>query len=212
MDLGQPISSVIPGAYGDVLAVLARADVWLSGRKVAALTRGQTSRRRVDAVLAELAKAGIADMQEVPPAKLYRLNRHHVAVAGIEALASMRTCLLTRLHDELAQWRVLPEAAWLFGSTARREAGPASDIDLLLVRPPLASAEEDNLWSGQIDALRERVREWSGNELEVLVLSADELRHLRDAGGRLIDDLRADAVVLVGSAVRDILESRVATR
>lgn len=212
MDLGQPISSVIPGAYGDVLAVLARADVWLSGRKVAALTRGQTSRRRVDAVLAELAKAGIADMQEVPPAKLYRLNRHHVAVAGIEALASMRTCLLTRLHDELAQWRVLPEAVWLFGSTARGEAGPASDIDLLLVRPPLASAEEDILWAGQIDALRERVREWSGNELEVLVLSADELRHLRDAGERLIDDLRTDAVVLVGSAVRDILESRVATR
>ena len=212
MDLGHPISSVIPGAYGDVLAVLARTDVWLSGRKVAALTRGQTSRRRVDAVLAELAKAGIADMQEAPPAKLYRLNRHHVAAAGIEALASMRTCLFTRLHDELAQWRVLPEAAWLFGSAAKGEAGPASDIDLLLVSPPLASAEEEDLWSGQIDATRERVREWSGNELEVLVLSADELRHLRDAGERLIDDLRADAVVLVGSAVRDILESRVATR
>ena len=80
------------------------------------------------------------------------------------------------------------------------------------MRSPLASAEEEDLWSGQIDASRERVREWSGNELEVLVLSADEVRHLRDARERLIDELRADAVVLVGSAVRDILESRVATR
>ncbi len=212
MDLGHPISSVIPGAYGDVLAVLARTDTWLSGRKVAALTRGQISRRRVDAVLAELAQAGIADRQEVPPAKLYRLNRHHVAAAGIQALASMRGSLLNRLRDELAGWRVVPEAAWLFGSAARGEAGSESDIDLLLVRPSLASAEEDSLWAGQVDALRELVRGWSGNELEVLALSADELRHLSDGGERLLDDLRADAIVLIGGAVRDILGSKAATR
>jgi hypothetical protein len=212
VDLGHPISSVIPGAYGDVLAVLARTDTWLSGRKVAALTRGQISRRRVDAVLAELAQAGIADRQEVPPAKLYRLNRHHVAAAGIQALASMRGSLLNRLRDELAGWRVVPEAAWLFGSAARGEAGSESDIDLLLVRPSLASAEEDSLWAGQVDALRELVRGWSGNELEVLALSADELRHLSDGGERLLDDLRADAIVLIGGAVRDILGSKAATR
>jgi hypothetical protein len=195
-----------------VLAVLARTDTWLSGRKVAALTRGQISRRRVDAVLAELAQAGIADRQEVPPAKLYRLNRHHVAAAGIQALASMRGSLLNRLRDELAGWRVVPEAAWLFGSAARGEAGSESDIDLLLVRPSLASAEEDSLWAGQVDALRELVRGWSGNELEVLALSADELRHLSDGGERLLDDLRADAIVLIGGAVRDILGSKAATR
>ena len=175
MDLGQPISSVIPGAYGDVIAVLARTDVWLSGRKVAALTRGQTSRRRVDAVLAELAKAGIADMQEVPPGQVVSTEPSPCRRGGYRG-----TCV---------------DAYLLAHPTARR-----------------TRTVEDNLWSGQIDALRERVREWSGNDLEVLVLSADELRHLRDAGERLIDELRADAVVLVGSAVRDILESRVATR
>lgn len=212
MDLGHPISAVIPGAYGDVLTVLARTDVWLSGRKVAALTHGQTSRRRVDAVLAELARAGIADMQEVPPAKLYRLNRDHVAAPGIEALASMRDCLLTRLRDELAGWRVPPEAAWLFGSTARGESGPDSDIDLLLVRPPLAGEDGDDHWVGQVDALRELVRGWSGNELEILELGGEELRQLRDGGERLVDELRADAVVLWGSAVRDVLGSRSAAR
>lgn len=180
MDLGHPISSVIPGPYGDILTMLARADVWLSGRKVAALTHGQVGRRRVDAVLAELARAGIADMQEVPPANLYRLNREHVAAPGIEALASMRDCLLTRLRDELAGCRVPPEAAWLFGSTARGESGSDSDIDLLLVRPSLAGD--------------------------------DELRQLRDGGGRLVDELRADVVVLWGSAVRDVLGSRAAAQ
>ena len=101
----------------------------------------------------------------------------------------------------------------MFGLAAHGEAGLDSDIDLLLVRQPLVSPEEENLWAGQIDALRESVCEWSGNELEVLALSAEELRHLRDGNVRLIDDLRADDAVLAVSTVRDILlGSKAATR
>lgn len=65
MDLRNPMTPVIPGAYGDVLAVLARTDVALSGRRIASPTRGPTSRRRVDAVLAELAGAGVVLVREV---------------------------------------------------------------------------------------------------------------------------------------------------
>lgn len=206
MDLANPITSVIPGAYGDVLAVLARTDVALSGRRVASLTRGPTSRRRVDAVLAELAHAGVVLVQEVPPAKLYRLNRDHVAAAGIEALASLRDTLLSRMRTELASWRVTPVAAWLFGSAARGEATVDSDIDLLLIRPPLGG--DDDTWDGQVDALRELVLAWSGNELEALSLNVDELHQLRDRGERLIDELLSDTVVLVGSDVRRLIGSR----
>jgi predicted nucleotidyltransferase len=203
MDLGNPMTSVIPGAYGDVLAVLARTEVALSGRRVASLTRGPTSRRRVDAVLAELAHAGVVLVQEVPPAKLYRLNRDHVAAAGIEALASLRDTLLSRMRTELASWAEPPVAAWLFGSAARGEATADSDIDLLLIRPPLDS--DDDTWDCQVDALRESVRAWSGNELEVLSLNVDELHQLRDRGERLIGDLLADTVVLAGSDVRRLV-------
>ena len=203
MDLANPITSVIPGAYGDVLAVLARTDVALSGRRIASVTRGPTSRRRVDAVLAELAHAGVVLVQEVPPAKLYRLNRDHVAAPGIEALASLRDTLLSRMRTELAGWQVSPVAAWLFGSVARGEATATSDIDLLLVHPPLSG--DDDTWDGQVDTLRELVLSWAGNELEVLSLDVDELHQLRDRGERLVDELLSDAVVLAGRDVRRLV-------
>lgn len=202
MDLSNPISSVIPGAYGAVLAVLTRTDVALSGRRVASLTRGPTSRRRVDVVLSELAHAGVVLVQEVPPAKLYRLNRQHVAAAGIEALASMRDTLRSRMRTELTSWQPAPVAAWLFGSAARGEASADSDIDLLLVRPPRT---ENDAWDGQVDALREAVLAWSGNELDVLSVGVAELHELRNRGERLIDELLSDAIVLAGSDVRRLV-------
>ncbi|MHB1165966.1 MAG: nucleotidyltransferase domain-containing protein [Candidatus Nanopelagicales bacterium] len=208
MDLANPISSVIPGSYGDVLAVLARTDAPLSGRRVASLTRGQASRRRVDAVLAELARTGVALVQEVPPAKLYRLNREHVAAAGIVELASLRDTLLSRIRAELASWDLPPQAAWMFGSAARGDAGTDSDIDLVLLMPQLRTDEDETAWAGQVDGLRERVLAWSGNELDVLALSADELRDLHDRGERLIDELRADALVLAGTGVKAVLRHK----
>jgi predicted nucleotidyltransferase len=208
MDLANSISSVIPGAYGDVLAVLARTDVPLSGRRVASLTRGQSSRRRVDAVLAELARTGVALVQHAPPAKLYRLNRDHVAAAGIVELASLRETLLSRIRAELASWQLMPQAAWMFGSAARGDAGIDSDIDLLLLTPPLLGDENEEVWAGQVDALRELVLAWSGNELDVLALSEGELRDLHDRGERLVDELRADALVLVGTGVEAVLRRK----
>jgi hypothetical protein len=44
MNLSEPIASVIPGAYGPVLAALVRAGVPLSGRQIAGLVEGKERR------------------------------------------------------------------------------------------------------------------------------------------------------------------------
>jgi predicted nucleotidyltransferase len=205
MHLSHPISSVIPGAYGDVLAVLARTDVWLSGQRTASLTRGPTSRRRVDAVLAELARSGIADMREVPPAKTYRLNRAHVAAEAIEALASQWDTVVDRIRNDLQSWPVVAEAAWLFGSAARGDGHPQSDIDLLLIRPEITDDDEQQSWQRRVDAMRESVRAWSGNELDVLDFTAPEFRQLNNAGERLVEEVMAEAIPVTGQSVLDVL-------
>ena len=87
--LDHPLQSVIPSAHGAVLGVLARTSEPLSGRGVAALTRPHFSQSRVNVVLGELARDGIADVEVRPPASYYRLNREHVAAPGVLALASM---------------------------------------------------------------------------------------------------------------------------
>lgn len=212
VDMSSPISSVIPSAHGAVLAVLARTSEPLSGRRVAALTDGKVGQWRANEVLGALADAGIVLREHRPPAKLYRLNRDHVAAPGIIALAEQWGTLLRRIRDELADWSPPPVTACLFGSTARGEAGPGSDIDILLVTSDDVAASEDTerAWQEQVDQLTENVRIWSGNTCEVLELTAAELGDAVARDDRLVRDLRQDAIALAGRDIRSLLRRRAA--
>lgn len=212
MDLSSPISSVIPSAHGAVLAVLARTHEPLSGRQVAALTNGRFGQWRVNEVLGALADAGVVLRESRPPAKLYRLNRDHVAAGGIEALADQWEVLLSRLRAEVAGWKIPVEAAWLFGSAARGEAGPDSDVDLLLLKPPASEhrgSKAEDSWQAQLDTLTEHVHAWTGNSCEVLELTMVELRDAVERDDRLVRDLRDHALPLAGREVRALLRQQV---
>jgi predicted nucleotidyltransferase len=211
MDLTNPMQSVIPSAHGAVLSVLARTDEPLSGRRVAELTRPRFAQTRVNAVLQKLADSGIVFRESRPPANLYRLNQNHVAAEGILALAGMWATLLSRIRAELANWSVPPEAAWLFGSAARREAKADSDIDILVVAPAgaLQREETSHVWQLQTDALAENIRAWTGNPCEVLEMDATELDAAVDRDDRLVRDLRDQSVVLAGDDARILLRRKV---
>lgn len=204
MDLSSPISSVIPTAQGAVLAVLSRSGEPLSGRRVASLTNGRFGQWRVNEVLGQLADAGIVLRESRPPAKLYRLNRDHVAAAGVEALANQRQELLSRIRTEVAAWRVHADAVWLFGSAARGDGDTTSDIDLLVVRPVTVD-EDEQTWLAQIDDVSEHIARWSGNSCEVLELSRAELVGVVSGGERLVEDLLTDALTLSGASPRALL-------
>jgi predicted nucleotidyltransferase len=204
MDLINPMQSVIPSAQGAVLSALARTDEPLSGRRVAELTRPKFAQTRVNAVLQKLADSGIVLRERRPPANLYRLNKQHVATDGILMLADMWASVLSRIRAELADWSVRPEAAWLFGSAARREARAESDIDILVVVPAGAMQNEgtSTVWQLQTDALAENIKAWTGNSCEVLEMDAVELEAAVERDDRLIRDLRDQAVVLAGDDAR----------
>jgi predicted nucleotidyltransferase len=208
VDLASPISSVIPTAHGAVLAVLARTDAPLSGRQVAAMTRGRFGQSRVNEVLGELAYAGVVLREEHPPSKVYRLNRHHVAADGITALADQWNALVKRLRAELDGWQTHVHAAWIFGSAARGEGGPGSDIDVLIVRgdsPSIRSDADEEQWESQLQRFVEQVRRWSGNPCEVLELTVAEIHEAVARDDRLVKDLRDHAIPLTGKDARNML-------
>jgi predicted nucleotidyltransferase len=210
MDLANPMQSVIPSAQGAVLNALARTDEPLSGRRVAELTRPKFSQARVNAILQKLADSGIVLRESSPPANLYRLNKKHVATEGILTLADMWATVLSRIRAELANWSVRPQAAWLFGSAARREARPESDIDILVVVPAgvMRSQGTSTVWQLQTDALAENIKAWTGNSCEVLEMDAMELEAAVERDDRLIRDLRDQAVVLAGDDARIVLRQK----
>lgn len=207
MDLSAPISSVIPSGHGAVLAVLARTVRPLTGRKVAELTGGRVSQSRVSEVLRELTATGIVLCDEHPPAKLYRLNRDHVAADSVVGLAQLRERLVGRMLEAIGRWVPAPASAWLFGSFARGGGDVLSDIDVLVVRPD-ALSDDDPRWSAQIDEFTSQVTRWSGNRCSLIEYSERELVELVERDERLIDELRRDALHLVGVRAATRLKSK----
>lgn len=206
MDLTSPIRSVIPSVHGSVLAVLARSEVALSGRRTAQLTGG-ASQARVNQVLRELSTAGVILREEQPPAFLYRLNRDHLAAAAIVALADLRESLLSRIRDTVQDWQEPAVAVWLFGSAARGDGDADSDVDLLVLRRDGVD-EDDPSWFQQVDDLAGRVTAWTGNRCEVLDCSEEQLARMVAVGERLLVDLRTDAVRIWGDALERHLRRR----
>lgn len=194
MDLSNPIRSVIPVSQGEVLAVLARTDRPLTGRRVAELTDGRLSQKGTNLALRALVGSGLVLVEAQPPANLYRLNRQHLAAPSIEALVALRSRLVAAMAEHIDAWKIRTEGAWLFGSAARGDGDETSDIDVLVLRP---THVDDDIWDDQVEQLASAVTAWTGNRCEVIEYTSEELAVLMGrAEDRLAVGLRADAVAL----------------
>jgi len=192
MNLQRPFQVIAPTLDGDVLTVLARADRSLTGRAIERETEG--SHGGVQRALNHLVAEGIVSREPAGRAYLYRLNRDHLAAHWIEGLAALRLQLIDRLRDSIGSWEMKPVASVLFGSAARGEAGRASDLDLLMIRPRGIDAGEE-IWRDQLMALSEAVNSWTGNDARVLEYGEEELA----LDEPVLDAAAAEGVELSGS-------------
>lgn len=139
-------------------------------------------------VLERLREHGIVEKE---PAG-YCLNRDHLAAEQIVALANLRGRFCERVTAWLTERPEAIVAAGLYGSFARRDGSPRSDIDLLLV----TSDEEDVV--ALRDDLSAAVRSWTGNEGQVVVLTPAEVNALRDRGEPITASWEQDLQMLLG--------------
>lgn len=198
MDVSNPMADVVPCAHGPVLAMLASTTTPLTGRAIAELTRPRVSQPRVARILNELAQAGLVSRTPAGSASLFSLNREHLAAGPVEALASLRAQLWARIAEHAHGWTHPPDAVVVYGSAARGDGGTASDIDLLVIRPPDVDGEDPG-WHENLTDLAAHVTRWTGNPCEVLDRSADDLQSMAAAGERLLGEIRRDGRALVGS-------------
>jgi predicted nucleotidyltransferase len=192
MDFAHPFRLVSPTLDGDVLTVLAGADEEFSGRRIHRLL-GHGSEAGVRKAVERLVDQGVVLRIQAGRAKLYRLNRRHLGAPGIELLAAVRTELIARLREAIAGWQVAPRCAALFGSAARGEAGPGSDLDLLVVRP--ADIEEEAPpWREQLASLERDATAWTGNDARIVELAEGELV----GAERLLEQVLDEGIELAG--------------
>lgn len=197
MNPSAPIKSVIPSAHSDVLRVLALTDITLTGRQVAALTGGAVSQKAVSTILNDLVVSGIVHRDFKGSAYLHRLNRDHLAADAIVALATMRIRLLDALEATIAEWKEQPVGVWLFGSMARGDGSPASDIDLLVIRSETTS-EDNRVWMSQLDAMTHDVTLWTGNECRILEYGHHEIRELVEQREPLLRSVLNEGILIEG--------------
>lgn len=237
MNLSDPTRAVTPTLDGPILAVLATAGRPLTVGEVAtAAVRG--SEIGVRRSLARLVDQGIVRATVMGRNAVHELNREHIAAPIADILGGLRLELWSRCRTALKDWSPAPLLACVFGSAARGDGGVDSDIDMLLVHPPFpgdkppaaapnvltalagavlslrlmrpTNAVEAAKWERQVDDLRASVRDWTGNSLQVVDLSAYGYVELAQAGARLLEDARRDGVELANNMRRSKRNSETA--
>jgi predicted nucleotidyltransferase len=192
MDVSLPIASVISTLDGPVLAVLAATSAPVGVSEIARRA-GRGTPQGVGKAVRGLVRAGL--VLEVPGG--YLLNRDHLAAPAIEQLSSLNGELLSRIRNRAVHFSGEIELLGLFGSAARRDGDEESDIDLLFVSDdPLA---EDFAFELALD-----IRKWTGNEVQMIVRSSQELRKLEEVKEPIIENWRREMIVIAGD--RSILE------
>lgn len=164
MDFLRPVEAVIPGAQGRLLAVFAETTAGLSVRTAARLSGvslAQTSR-----ILPELAALGILERSEVPPSTVYRFAEDNVASRAIKQLARSRDFVLAELGEAAQAMPAPPLSIVVFGSFARGDAGPESDIDVVMVHQ--SGVDASPMWAKGVEEWRRVARRLTGNEAEVM--------------------------------------------
>ena len=84
--------------------------------------------------------------------RIHELNREHLAAPVAEALAGLRLGLWKRMRSTLSSWNPKPVYGCVFGSAARGDGGTQSDVDVLLVRAPVAAESDPRRDSGIVAA------------------------------------------------------------
>lgn len=204
MDFSRPLAVVTPTLDGDVLSVLAGADEEFSGRRLHRLL-GRGSENGVRRAAERLVEQGIVVSRRAGRANLYRLNRAHLAASYIEGLTSLRAQLLDQVRGTIAAWSLPPHSALVFGSVARTEAGPLSDLDLLVIRPSRVGEDVDQ-WREQLALLEKRATEWTGNETRIIEYGEGELGDAAVRG--VVENALEEGIELYGSrrSLRHLVE------
>ncbi|CAN5684799.1 hypothetical protein BH20ACT23_BH20ACT23_12660 [soil metagenome] len=203
MDFRSPVQAVIPGAQGKILAVLTRAGEPLNLRTVADLagvSAGQTSR-----VLGRLVRLGLVHRRDVPPIALFRIQEGNLASQFVLQLTQMRELFLERVATLAQSIEPPPLNVSIFGSMVRDQAGPDSDIDLLVVRA-FGTSSDDDLWAKSLGEFEHEVETLAGNPVSVIEITEEEIPELVASGSALWQQLRDEGMLLLGVPLSRALE------
>lgn len=151
----------------------------------------------VNAAVSDLRQTGLLEFQRVGRSHAIRLRRGLGVVDSIESFFADERQTLDKVQDAISA--VVPKSAacYLYGSTARRTAGPGSDLDVLIVAETLDDAEE------VAAAIRTSIERVLPIRVEIIVLDRKAARTRRKSA--LLENVHKEGRRLGGKDLGDFL-------
>lgn len=171
-------------------------------------TRSGLARASVWSALGTLEAMGAIRSEGAGRARLYRVNDGHPLTKSLQALFEDEALRYSKIRSAVADAvaKVLPDAiaAWIYGSVARGEDGPASDLDIAVVL--LSETHPDAL-----DDIREALT-GAGDRLgfrpSLVRIAPEDVARLSTSGDPWWRAIESDATTVLG-ARPDELAARV---
>lgn len=158
--------------------------------------------------LRDLVALGVLRRTTTPGTHLYEINREHDLVPALTALFEGESARLALLRETVesalsaANLEGTVSSVILFGSAARGDARPDSDLDLLvLANDRLRSEAADEFLAAVSDRLHARL----GVRASVLALSISEAQKRLEDGDPLMKNVLHDGRALFGPLVQEVL-------
>lgn len=188
-----------------VLQVLWRTTSSMTGAQVHRLA-GTGSDQGVRLALERLVRYGIVRSRQAGRATLYTLNREHLAFPAVDgAFSALQPGRAFRSLVEAIVTEHFPDdpstvSVALFGSVARGEARPDSDVDVLVVVPDSYSEPAQRV-ADDLRALEPRIGQW----IQVYLTDPDRLREAVETRDPIVQSFQDDSEHLHGPDVRTYL-------
>ena len=186
---------------GVLRLLLRHADVPFTGREVA--RKLGLSASNVAAALRRLQKLGLLRSMVKGKATLYQANRQHILTPSLWALFEFENDLLRSALRELpVDWEADTRSVILYGSVARGEESPDSDVDLCVVA---RNASARRRVQRKLEVSHSDFYLRTGNRLAPLVLSAPTFCVRYRRGDPLILQMAHEGKVVFGETFGELL-------
>lgn len=175
----------------------------LSGREAARLAG--VSRIALKA-LEELALAGILNQDQATAQHLFTFNRRHHLAPVIEQLFDAERHFAATIFDRLGgavEAADSVESAMVFGSAARGEAGPGSDLDLLVV--VRGQEAREGVHAALVELAPGLFTDF-GVRLSPIVITLEQFRQQGEENDPFIASVRRDARHVTGRTVEELID------
>jgi hypothetical protein len=203
MDLAFPLRSLVPTMDSEVLGVLAGTQAEMSIAQITAVAN-RGSRQGLTLALGRLVEHGLVTASPANRGSMYSLNRDHVLADAWLAAIKARGVFLDRLRDAVQSLSPRPLHVSIFGSFARHEGGPDSDIDILFVLPRGCAVDDE--WEALVRDLGEQVFAWTGNRMEHIAYTEDELLDVVNTKAAIVESWRTEALTVHGPDAASLLK------